>query len=204
MGKDSIPETVSFYVLLHCAMCLKCFFFSFFKLSIFLPLYPFSFGMRQMDCGTSILHISTSSDMAVQGQELLEFPLMWGSVTFHPLCWHCSMFTLIEERTRKIIIYSHDNLLLALSASTSLKQNMAISDSLVQDWISNSKCMCGKHCLFTHQLLMMNFISWVMPELRIHLHLRYLFCLNIGQPGTCIAPQRQFIKVRIQIQEDSA
>lgn len=73
--------------------------------------------------------------------------------------------------------------------------NVAIIDPILQDWISNSKHSCGKHCLFTHQLLMMNFISWVMPELRIHLHFRYLFCFNIGQPGTCIAPQWQFIKV---------
>lgn len=77
--------------------------------------------MRQMDCGTSILFKSTSSDMAMQEQEMLEFPLVWGSLTFHPLWWHHSSFTLIELKNRKIIIFSHDNFLLALSVSTSLK-----------------------------------------------------------------------------------
>lgn len=42
---------------------------------------------------------------------------------------------------------------------------------------------------------MMHFISWVMSELCIHLDFRYLFCFNIGQPRTCIAPQGQLVKV---------
>jgi len=125
--------------------------------------------------------------------QLSELPLMWDLMGFHPLCWNVPGL-LSFKRARKTIICSCENFLLALSASTSLRGNMAVIDPLVQDWISNSKCTCGKHCSFTHQLLMMNFISWVMPELRIHLHFRYLFCFNVGQPGTCIAPPWQFIK----------
>lgn len=138
-----------------------------------------------MDCGTSIVHMTTSSPMAVQGQELWEFPLTWD----FPPC------LLKLAQVWKINTCSHEYFLFTLSAFTSPRENMAMIDPLVQECISNSKYACGKHSLYTHQLLMMNFISWVMPELCIHLHFRYLFCFNIGQPRTCSAPQRKFIKV---------
>lgn len=115
-------------------------------------------------------------------------------MAFHTLLKLFHVYSHLKENQKNHDLFTW-RFFLALSASTLLEGNMDIIDPLVQDWIRNSKHTCGKHCLFTHQLLMMNFISWVMPELCIHLHFRYLFCFNIGQPGTCVVPQWQFIKV---------
>lgn len=187
-AKESIPETEPLYFLLHHAVGVSTalFFCSFLNLlTILLPLYTFSLVTRpwwrvwqafpiwphivtwQCNAGT----IRISPHLRLNG-----FPsslLTWFQVYSH-----------LNENQKNHHLFTRN-----LSAFTSLRGKMAVTEPLVQDLISNSKWTRGKHCLFTHQLLMMNFISWVMPEFRIHLHFRNLFCFNIGQPRTCIAPQ---------------
>lgn len=100
------------------------------------------------------------------------------------------------DRITRIIHYSREIILLTVSASTQPRGNRATTGPQVQEQ-SAIHSTRTEHHLFTHQLLMMHFISWVMSELRIHLYFRYLFCFNIGQARTCIAAQRHSVRVII-------